>query len=159
MDKKDIKELKISIHIPFYVKKNKIKKFKILQRVCKSYLKLSKKTNIFVHTNIKTRITNKRIKFLFYKLNNVHPYRLTWFPRKLMKKQINDFDIFIYSEDDVLFSKKNLDYWLKYKDICIKNNFNLGFLRIEKKKRFVCDRSNKKNFLYKKNRKHKFYYY
>ena len=134
MEKKDIKKLKISVHIPFYVKKNKIKKFKILQKICKSYLKLSRKTNIFVHTNLKIKTSNKRIQFLFYKLNNVHPYRLTWFPRKLMKKQINDFDIFIYAEDDVMFAKKNLDYWLKYKDICIKNNFNLGFLRIEKKK-------------------------
>ena len=50
-----------------------------------------------------------------------------------MIKQIKDFDIFIFGEDDLLFSKKNFYYWLKYKDICIKNDFNLGFLRVEKK--------------------------
>ena len=48
-----------------------------------------------------------------------------------MKSQKNNFDIFIYCEDDILFNKQNLNYWLKHKDNCIKNNFNLGFLRFE----------------------------
>ena len=34
-----------------------------------------------------------------------------------------------------MFSKKNFKYWLNYKNICIKNNFNLGFLRTENKNR------------------------
>lgn len=51
-----------------------------------------------------------------------------------MYEQRKKFDIFIYSEDDILFKKKNFFYWLKYKDECIKNRYNIGFLRIEKKK-------------------------
>ena len=131
--KKNKKVLKISVHIPFYLAKNNKNKFKLLYKVCSSYLKLSKKTKIFVHSNRKIRNKNKKIKFIFHALKNVHPFRLTWKPRDLMIKQIKDFDIFIFGEDDLLFSKKNFYYWLRYKDICIKNDFNLGFLRVEKK--------------------------
>tara|TARA_B100001175_G_C19489842_1_gene631989 strand:- start:1401 stop:2102 length:702 start_codon:yes stop_codon:yes gene_type:complete len=48
-----------------------------------------------------------------------------------MKSQKNNFDIFIYCEDDILFDKKNFNYWLKHKNTCLKNNYNLGFLRFE----------------------------
>jgi len=52
-----------------------------------------------------------------------------------MLRQKNLFDIFIYGEDDLLFTKDNLNYWLKYKDICLNDDFNLGFLRVEKRKK------------------------
>ena len=42
-----------------------------------------------------------------------------------MFKQRKLYDFFIYSEDDILFTKKNFYYWLKYKDLCIKNDYNL----------------------------------
>ena len=48
-----------------------------------------------------------------------------------MEKQKNKFDIFIYCEDDILFTKKNLKYWFDHKDVCIGNNYNLGFTRYE----------------------------
>ena len=48
-----------------------------------------------------------------------------------MEKQKNDYDVFIYTEDDILFEKKNFNYWLKYKDLCLNDNYNLGFLRFE----------------------------
>ena len=148
------KKLKISVHIPFYLNKDKFKKFRILKKVCNSYLKLSKETKIFIHTNIKFKLKNKKIKILFYNLKNIHPFRLTWFPRKLMKKQTNNFDIFIYAEDDVLFTKKNLKYWLNNKNVCIENKFNLGFLRIEKNNHlFAIDQIKKFSFFKKINNK------
>ena len=52
-----------------------------------------------------------------------------------METQRNDYDIFIYCEDDLLFTKKNFKYWLSHKDKCIQNNFNLGFLRVEVNKK------------------------
>jgi hypothetical protein len=52
-----------------------------------------------------------------------------------MLRQKNLFDIFIYGEDDLLFTKNNLNYWLKYRDICLNDDFNLGFLRVEKRKK------------------------
>ena len=52
-----------------------------------------------------------------------------------MEIQKNNYDIFIYSEEDILFTKKNLNYWNKYKDKCINKNYNLGFLRVEVNKK------------------------
>jgi len=126
---------KISVHIPFYFTKNKKSKERNFNKVCSSFLKLSKKTDIFVHTNKKFKNKKKRIKFIVHKLNKDHPFKLTWYCRKLMEKQKNKYDIFIYSEDDILFTKKNLNYWMKFKDICTNKNYNLGFLRVEMNKK------------------------
>ena len=132
------KKLKISVHIPLYVDPKKKKQLKNFKKVCNSFLRLSNKTKIFVHSNKKFK-RNKKIKFFYYDFKNIkkHPYRLTWFSRDIMKKQENKFDIFIYCEDDILFTKTNFKYWLKYKDICIKNNYNLGFIRYEIKNRIL----------------------
>ena len=48
-----------------------------------------------------------------------------------MENQKNKFDVFIYGEDKILFPKKNFKYWLDNKDLCIKNDYNLGFLRYD----------------------------
>ena len=85
---------------------------------------------MFIQTK-KFKNNNKKIKYIKYNFKNDHPFKLTWFCRNLMKSQKNNFDIFIYCEDDILFDKKNFNYWLKHKNTCIKNNFNLGFLRFE----------------------------
>ena len=127
-----MKNFKISAHIPLYLKKpyNK-KKIKNFKKVCKSLLELSNKTQIFVHSNQKFKNKSKKIQYFYYNFKKDHPFKLTWYCRNLMKSQKNNFDIFIYCEDDILFDKKNFSYWLKYKNTCIKNNYNLGFLRFE----------------------------
>ena len=126
-----MKNYKISVHIPFYVDSNFKKKKILFNKVCKSYLKLSTKLKIFVHTNKITKKSSKRIKYILHNFKNDHPYKLTWKCRKLMYLQRNDYEIFIFGEDDIVFSRNNLKYWLKYKDKCIEKNFNLGFLRVE----------------------------
>lgn len=130
-----MKNYRISVHIPFYVDSNITKKNFFLQKVCKSYLKISKNLKIFIHTNKIIKTENKRIKFIYHNLTNDDPYKLTWNCRKLMFSQRNKYEIFIFGEDDIIFSKKNFNYWLKYKDLCIRNCFNLGFLRTEIKKK------------------------
>lgn len=130
-----MKNYRISVHIPFYVDSNiKTKNF-FLKKVCKSYLKISKNLKIFIHTNKIIKTENKRIKFIYHDFTNDDPYKLTWNCRKLMFSQRNKYEIFIFGEDDIIFSKKNFDYWLKYKDLCIRNHYNLGFLRTEIKRK------------------------
>lgn len=51
-----------------------------------------------------------------------------------MEKQKNSYDYFIYTEDDILFKKKNFEYWEKYKNQCLTNEYNLGFVRVEDNK-------------------------
>jgi len=146
-----MKNYKISVHIPFYVDRNFKKKNILLNKVCKSYLKLSSQLKIFVHTNKIIKKNSKRINFILHKFKNEHPYKLTWKCRKLMFSQRNDYEIFIFGEDDIVFSRNNFKYWLKYKDNTIKNNFNLGFLRVEINK--------KNNLLYSTDQISKIKYY
>ena len=135
---KKYKNYKISVHIPLYIDPRKKKQLKNFKKVCKSFLLLSNRTKIYVHSNKKFKGKNK-IKYFYYNFKKIkrHPSRLTWYCRNEMEKQKNKFDIFIYCEDDILFTKKNFRYWLNYKDLCIQNNYNLGFTRYEIKNRIL----------------------
>ena len=144
-----MKNFKISVHIPYYTNGDP-KKILRLKKVCKNYLNLSKNVSIFIHSNKKIKSNNKKIKYITHNLKFQHPYKLTWNCRKLMYLQKNDYDIFIYGEDDIIFSKDNFNYWLKYKDTCNKNNYNLGFLRVEER--------NKNNLLYSSDQTEKIKY-
>ena len=149
-----MKTFKISVHIPFYLSnKTEKKRIRNFKKICQSFVKLSSKSKIFVHTNKKIHNSNKKIQFIYYNFKKDHPFKLTWYCRKMMEKQKNRFDVFIYSEDDILFTKKNFNYWLNYKDVCIKNNYNLGFLRAElnkkNKKLYSTDQIEKANYFVK----------
>ena len=135
---------KICVHLVFFNNKNisnqtgKLKHDKIfyLKKIIKSYISISSKISIFIHSNIITKETKKlskikNVKFIKHNLINQNPRYFPWKCRDLMEKQRNKFDVFIYSEDDILFTKKNFSYWLKHKDICLSSNFNPGFLRYE----------------------------
>ena len=126
-----MRNLKICVHIPLYLETRKKKQLNNFNKVCSSFLKLSRKTELFIHTNKKFKNKNKRINFIYHTFKNSHSFKLTWYCRNLMEAQKDKFDIFIYCEDDILFTLKNFKYWLKYKDKCIRNNYNLGFLRVE----------------------------
>ncbi len=130
-----MKNFKISVHIPLYLEKRKKKQLNNFKKVCNSFLKLSKGTELFIHSNKKLKSHNKRIKFISHSFKKSHPFKLTWYCRNLMESQKDDYDIFIYCEDDLLFTKKNFQYWLAHKDKCIQNNYNLGFLRVEVNKK------------------------
>ncbi len=144
-----LKNPKISVHIPYFFDIKKKLQVKNFDKVCKSFLNISKNTKIFVHTNKKNK-NKKNIKFIHYKFKDDHPYKLTWYPRKLMEKQKNKFDFFIYCEDDLLFTKKNFNYWLKYKDTFLRNSYNVGFVRVEVNKKdklmYTADQVSKSKF-------------
>ncbi len=153
-----MKSLKLSVHIPLYLKnKGESKRMKNFKKVCNGFLKLSPKTKIFVHCNKRLKMKNKKIESIFYNFKKSHPFKLTWYCRDLMEKQKNQFDVFIYSEDDIYFSKKNLKYWLRHKNNCIKNKYNLGFLRVEtnrkNKKLYSSDQISKSSYYVNLNKK------
>ena len=130
---------RIVVHISFFqVSKYSQKHEKIinLKKIIENYLKISKNLDIYIHSN--KAITLKKNKHIFkriYNLKNQHSFYLSWKYRKEMKKQKNSYDFFIYTEDDILFTKKNFEYWKKYKDQCMSDKFNLGFVRVEDNKR------------------------
>ncbi len=126
--------MKIAVHITSFYGKNYKKRINFLKKIIKNYKIINKKIDIFIHTNkASKRLKSKNVKFILHNLDNKNPFYLSWLSRPIMEKQKDKYDCFIYSEDDILFSKKNFKYWLKYKQVCLKNNHNLGFIRIEKK--------------------------
>ena len=128
-------ELKIVKHISFYYLENRIKYINKIIDETNNYLY---KTDLYIHTNNKdlsintfNNYTNGTINIIYHDLSNIHPYYLTWKCRDLLKDQKNDYDIFIYLEDDILVPWKAINYWLEYNEQLIEHNYNLGFVRIE----------------------------
>ena len=75
--------------------------------------------------------TNGSITIICHDLTGIHPFYLTWKCRYFLKQQRNDYDIFMYIEDDILVPYKAVRYWLQYNEKLIEMNYNLGFVRIE----------------------------
>jgi len=129
--------MKITKHISFYYIENRIC---YLNKIICETNKYDFETDLYIHTNNEifkkedlNDYTNGNINIIYHNLNNIHPYYLTWKCRESLKKQLNDYDIFIYTEDDILIPFKAITYWLKYSNKIIKYKYNLGFVRIETK--------------------------
>jgi hypothetical protein len=130
--------MKIAKHIAFYYTDTTKYRIQYLNRIINAVNSYICYTDIFIHTNsrefnesmVHTNM-NGNIYVIYHDISNEHPYFLTWRPRFLIKQQMNDYDIFMYTEDDILIPNEALEYWLTYKDHVISNGYNLGFFRIE----------------------------
>jgi len=142
--------LKLAAHITFFHVEERIC---YLEQVLDGLLAMKCDTHVFIYTNKQFSLKNrknaniqhfvfpykaKRPNFHFNSLVGkmgwkqwVHPYHLSWEPRSVIEKSIEDYDIQLYLEDDMAFTQKNLDYWFKHKDSLIAKGHNLGFLRVE----------------------------
>jgi hypothetical protein len=126
--------MKITKHISFYYIPER---FQYINKIIKETNTYNYKTDIFIHTNVNfsldflTNYDNGSINIIVHDLTNTDPYYLTWMCRDLLKEQKNNYDIFMYIEDDILVKKEAIEYWLKYKNNVLENNYNLGFFRIE----------------------------
>jgi hypothetical protein len=138
--------VKIAVHICSFNGENYDQRFIFLKKIVKNFLAINRGVDIFIHTNkVQLKFKIKKVKYVIHSLKNQNPFYLSWKCRPLIEKQKNKYDYFIYSEDDILFTKQNFEYWLKNKNICIQNDFNLGFIRTEfkNKKIFSTDLINK----------------
>jgi hypothetical protein len=127
--------MKITKHISFYFLKDRIF---YINNIINETNKYEYTTDIFIHTNNINlqesefnNYTNGCIKIIYHDLSNINPFYLTWKCRDLLKQQKNDYDIFMYVEDDILVPYKSIKYWLEYNEKLIEMNYNLGFVRIE----------------------------
>lgn len=124
----------MSYHITFFYIEERIQYLKLIIQECQKYFH---NTDIFIHSNQQFDLnmdhyyTNGKIKIIVHDLTHIHPYKLTWCCRELMKNQVNEYDVFIYGEDDILIYVETLYYWFQNYNSLIKKNYNLGFLRIE----------------------------
>lgn len=147
----------------FFYNKDRIK---YINTIISETSKYPYTTDIFIHTNCPITLdifypySNGQIVVVYYNLENNelftnNPLYFPWFIRDHMKN-IKDYDVVIYLEDDILIPVNALKYWFKHKDLLLKNNYNLGFTRIEilDNKEYTTDlvynnRNNKNNFLTK----------
>jgi hypothetical protein len=127
--------MRITKHITFFYLENRLIYINNIINETNNY---EFTTDIYIHTNNISlneysinKYTNGCIKIIYHNLSNIHPYYLTWKCRDLLKQQKNEYDIFMYIEDDILVPYKAIKYWLKYNEKLIEMNYNLGFVRIE----------------------------
>jgi hypothetical protein len=143
--------MKIAVHIPFYYNDSRLKYLnKLLSNI--DFIGGYNDVDIYLYTNkyftidklpkvqlemIKVAFPDLHVPRKFFTYlpfairKHVDPYYLTWKHRELVHKFINTYDIQMYIEDDIDFTYDSLQYWIKYKDFCIPNGYNLGFIRIE----------------------------
>jgi len=144
--------MKITKHITFFYSEKTKHRIIYLNKILNEVNTYAYTTDIYIHTNylfpsdLLVPNTNGYTTVIVHNLDKKHPFYLTWKCRELLHKQKDDYDIFIYTEDDILIPKAALTYWLENKDELIKYNFNLGFIRIEideNKEEFMTDFNNK----------------
>ena len=158
--------MKLAVHISFFYRnQNKSDrwasantKFPYLKKIVEEYNKYPSEVDIYIHTNKLfdlnqidyspykngkvLLIKHNLFKYSLFKGKN---YYLTWASRKLLSLQRNQYDFFLYQEDDIFIPKNTFIYWLNNKDECLNNNSNLGFLRIEikDKEEYISDLTEK----------------
>jgi hypothetical protein len=133
--------MKMCVHVPFFYKEDRLQ---YLTNLIDEYNNFDIHVDIFIHSNKSLDLrklvgySNGNLKVIKHSLFNYLLYKdrnyyLTWQPRKLMKKQVNEYDYFLYSEDDILVPLKAFKYWLENNNICSSINATVGFLRVETK--------------------------
>jgi len=127
--------MKITKHISFYFVTERINYINTIIDETNTY---EYTTDLFIHTNTLdvhestfTKYTNGSIKIIYHDVSTIDPFLLTWKCRDLLEQQKNDYDIFMYIEDDILVPWKAIKYWMERNEKLIELNYNLGFVRIE----------------------------
>jgi hypothetical protein len=140
--------MKLAVHVTFFYDKNRVG---YLNDVINNLLELPEDVTIYIYGNKRICFKNKKIKqFIFgyrrnfrwqFRYNHtfnkigfklfIHPYYLSWENRNYVEKFIDKYDVQMYLEDDIKFTKANFEYWFKNHEKVIKQGYNLGFLRVE----------------------------
>jgi hypothetical protein len=63
------------------------------------------------------------------------PYDLTWMHRSRLKAAINDFDFFVYAEDDLLITPASIELWYERLSALKAHGYLPGFLRVEQNRK------------------------
>jgi hypothetical protein len=142
--------MKITIHITFYYRlsdvpgnatgrnANNEARLNYLNRKIDAINTYDYETDIYIHCN--TPVFTKdmihenkkgKLHIYYHDLSNESRWNLPQKHRAAMETQKDDYDVFMYSEDDFLFRKESLEYWLEYKDKLNGLGYNLGFVQVE----------------------------
>ena len=121
----------IAAHISFYFVEERLENLKKNVEGILSYNQFNNK-KIWIHSNKTFDINLKNVTIVEHDCSKMlHPWHLTWAHRTLLKSQIDQYDTFMYNEDDIYVGPKNIDYWIEQEPIVSSYGFDLGFIRIE----------------------------
>ena len=127
--------MRITKHITFYFKEDRLE---YINRIICETNTYEHTTDIFIHTNeqalrkdMLSEYTNGLLTVVWHDFSQEQPYYLTWMYREMIRDQRDEYDIFIYIEDDILVPRKAIKYWLQRNEELISLGYNLGFVRIE----------------------------
>jgi hypothetical protein len=129
---------KILIHIPFHYVEDRRKYLEQLLDNFKTY-KFTE-VNIVIDTNsedtkklisVPLFFNNGKIEYVVHK-NLEDPFLLTWQHRGEMLSKIDDYDFFMYVEDDILVPWKVVSCWFEDTLNIYPEGHVRGFLRVEK---------------------------
>lgn len=116
-----------------------------LAEVISNYIGLANRTDIFIVTNV---ADGDRLNGISEALPHLpdqfslefvtpsgigHPLLLTWAHREIFQNVLksNGVTHFLYSEDDLAFTRSNVLYWLRYRDPLRMHGFIPSFFRVE----------------------------
>lgn len=130
----------LAVCITFFYVPNRLP---YLSKIIANYIGLANKTDIYIVTNITdTKLISETIpsyddqlSIEFIVPSNIgHPYLLTWVHREIFQKIFTSSSVshFLYTEDDQLFGRSNVMYWLKYREPLQKHGLIPSFFRVEK---------------------------
>jgi len=75
-------------------------------------------------------------------------FSLTWAHKHLLKQVVQNktYDFYVYTENDMLFTRENFDYWLAWKDKLKILNLEPGFCRVERRDNLLIPFDNYRNW-------------
>ena len=103
-------------HICFFYSEQTASRFEYVNKIILETNKYVYQTDIFIHTNVEwskdllCAYTNGIITVIVHDLSNENPFYLSWKCRPLLLTQIDDYDIFMYIEDDILMPTESINY-------------------------------------------------
>lgn len=120
--------MKLWVSLCFYYVENRLENFKRTINNLSNIpnIKITVDSNVNFDSNLDIRVTQL-----------ADPYHYTWEHKKYMPEFLNsDYSHFAYVEGNIDVTKKTFDYWIKTREMFLKNNHNLipAVHRIQKDK-------------------------
>lgn len=118
--------IRVLITMPHYYKGDPSRS-RMLNVLTTKYLNMPYKTHLAVHTNVRLHI-HPKVEVITS--TSVNPMHLPFSTRKTILERLDEFDLFIYTENDILITKENIEAFLNISPVLGKNRV-CGFMRFE----------------------------
>lgn len=117
-------KMRILVAIANYGTKN----IKYLDRLISEYKTMSHEVHMVILSNVPKELGNDIEVIVGLPIKD--PWSLPFGHKKLFAERINNYDLFIYSEDDTLITQRNIDAFLRVSDV-LPHDKIAGFIRYE----------------------------